>query len=72
MVGLTAQANAHVFVGNPLPYQWDLDIDRLIMPMNGDPNHQWGQQPFPCKGHHLGNSSMPLVRWRPGDEVTIQ
>lgn len=67
---------AHVFMGNPATFRWTNEIDKLIMPMNGDPNHQgkeWGQQPFPCKGYHVDLAQTePAVVWNAGDTVTIQ
>ncbi len=66
----------HVFVGDPAPFQWDLPIEKLIMPMNGDPHYQgaeWGQQPFPCKGHHRGSvHTEPQTTWHAGSRVTFQ
>jgi hypothetical protein len=38
-----ALVSPHVFVGEPAPFQWDLQVGKLIMPMNGDPNYQ-GQE----------------------------
>ena len=73
---LSSLINAHVFVGNPPPFRWDLEIDKLIMPLNGDPNHEgpeWGQQPFPCKGYHRdGHDMRPQVTWYSGQEATFQ
>ncbi|KAF2844046.1 lytic polysaccharide monooxygenase [Plenodomus tracheiphilus IPT5] len=46
------------------------------MPMNGDPNYQgpqWGQQPFPCKGHHRNSTrTVPRTIWHAGSRVTLQ
>jgi hypothetical protein len=46
------------------------------MPMNGDPHYQgaeWGQQPFPCKGHHRGSvHTEPQTTWHAGSRVTFQ
>lgn len=69
-------ASAHVFMGNPAPLQWNIEIDKLVMPMNGDPNHlgpAWGQQLFPCKGHHHNISHVPpQTTWHTGTNVTFQ
>lgn len=68
--------SAHVFMGNPAPLQWNIEIDKLVMPMNGDPNHlapAWGQQPFPCKGHHhTASYAQPQTTWHTGTNVTFQ
>jgi hypothetical protein len=73
---LPIKANGHVFVGYPAPFRWNLDIDKLIMPMNGDPNHrgsEWGQQPFPCKGFHTDAPHFePQTTWSAGSNVTFQ
>jgi hypothetical protein len=72
----TALVSPHVFVGEPAPFQWDLPVEKLIMPMNGDPNYQgpeWGQQPFPCKGHHRGSTPPEAqTTWHVGSRVTFQ
>ncbi|CAN9198569.1 unnamed protein product [Alternaria alternata] len=72
----TALVSPHVFVGEPAPFQWDLPVEKLIMPMNGDPNYQgpeWGQQPFPCKGHHRASTpSEPQTTWHVGSRATFQ
>jgi hypothetical protein len=51
-------------------------VEKLIMPMNGDPNYQgpeWGQQPFPCKGHHRSSTPpQPQTTWHAGSRVTFQ
>lgn len=66
----------HVFVGEPAPFQWDLQVTKLIMPMNGDSNYQgpdWGQQPFPCKGHHRNGTRKGVhATWYTGSRVTFQ
>jgi hypothetical protein len=71
-----ALVNSHAFVGQPAPFQWDLQVEKLIMPMNGDPNYEgleWGQQPFPCKGHHRGSIPLePQTIWHAGSRVTFQ
>jgi hypothetical protein len=71
-----ALVSPHVFVGKPAPFQWDLQVGKLIMPMNGDPNYQgqeWGQQPFPCKGHHRESTrTEPQITWHAGSRVTFQ
>lgn len=70
--------HSHVFVGEPAPFQWDLQVTKLIMPMNGDPNYQgleWGQQPFPCKGHHrdgIRKETHTITTWYTGSTVTFQ
>ncbi|CAN9183788.1 unnamed protein product [Alternaria alternata] len=72
----TALVSPHVFVGEPAPFQWDLPVEKLIMPMNGDPNYQgpeWGQQPFPCKGHHRASTPPePQTTWHVGSRATFQ
>ncbi|CAI9636439.1 unnamed protein product [Alternaria burnsii] len=72
----TALVSPHVFVGEPAPFQWDLPVEKLIMPMNGDPNYQgpeWGQQPFPCKGHHRASTPpQPQTTWHIGSKATFQ
>ncbi|KAJ6280866.1 hypothetical protein J3E71DRAFT_360386 [Bipolaris maydis] len=68
----------HVFVGDPAPFQWDLQVTKLTMPMNGDKNYQgpeWGQQPFPCKGHHRDGTrkeTYTTTTWYTGSRVTFQ
>jgi hypothetical protein len=73
---LVVETNAHVFIGRPAPFKWNLDITKLIMPMNGDPNYQgpeWGQQPFPCKGYHKDATyPEPQTTWYAGGNVTFQ
>ena len=73
---LAFSISAHVFMGNPAPLQWNIEIDKLVMPMNGDPNHPepgWGQQPFPCKGYHnITTHVPPQTTWNKGTDVTIQ
>ncbi|OAL56154.1 hypothetical protein IQ07DRAFT_660626 [Pyrenochaeta sp. DS3sAY3a] len=73
---LAARVESHVFVGNPAPVQWNLDIDKLIMPMNGDPNHlgpEWRQQPFPCKNHHKHVlEENYTTTWYAGMNATLQ
>jgi hypothetical protein len=67
---------AHLFMGNPPTFRWGVEIDKLIMPLNGDENHQglgWGQQPFPCKGFHRDSpQTNSQVQWKAGELVTIQ
>lgn len=74
MISLTVES--HVFMGSPAPFGWDINIDRLVMPMNGDPNHQgagWNQQPFPCKNlHRTAPHAQPKVTWHAGENVTFQ
>lgn len=44
----TALVSPHVFIGEPAPFQWDLPVEKLIMPMNGDPNYEgpeWASNP---------------------------
>ena len=76
LVILVVSAGAHVFVGDPPPVDWSIEIDKLIMPMNGDPNHygaEWGQQKFPCKGHLINAAAEePHITWRAGEDVTFQ
>ena len=73
---LVMPVSPHAFVGNPPPIDWSIDIDKLIMPMNGDPNHygpEWGQQKFPCKGlHSRAALEEPQVTWRAGEDVTFK
>ena len=45
----------------------------MIMPLNGDATSGTGQQPFPCKGHHLhidGPQGSPVATWQAGETVT--
>lgn len=76
LVMLVVSVSAHVFVGDPPPIDWSIEIDKLIMPMNGDPNHygpEWGQQKFPCKGHPIkAAAGESRVTWRAGEDVTFQ
>lgn len=68
------QVRCHLFVGNPPPFRAHEDISQLIMPLNGDPNEGFGQQPFPCKGHHIdldGPKGQPVAEWRAGQNVTF-
>ena len=65
-------AHSHLFVGNPPPFRAHGDISQLIMPLNGDHNQGIGQQPFPCKGHHVdldGPGGNPVAVWTAGQEV---
>ncbi|EON65846.1 hypothetical protein W97_05088 [Coniosporium apollinis CBS 100218] len=73
---LLGLAQSHMFMGNPPPFRWRevQDIEELGMPLNGFPG-RYGQQPFPCKGHHLdidGPGGIPGATWRAGELVTIQ
>jgi hypothetical protein len=66
---------SHLFMGNPPPFRWSevTDIGELVMPLNGASG--FGQQPFPCKGHHMdinGPSGQPRVTWKAGELVTVQ
>lgn len=67
---------AHLFMGAPETFRWHSDIDKLIMPMNGDPSHhgqEWEQQIFPCKGFHVNPATIePRAIWTAGEDVTIQ
>jgi hypothetical protein len=71
-----ALVSPHVFVGEPAPFQCHLQVEKLIMPMNGDPNYQgpeWRQQPFPCKDHHRNSTrTEPQTTWNAGSRVTFQ
>ncbi|XTI83265.1 hypothetical protein V2W45_1224835, partial [Cenococcum geophilum] len=29
----------HIYIGNPRPFKWNKDVNKLIMPLNGDLNH---------------------------------
>jgi hypothetical protein len=74
-ISLAPFVHCHVFMGNPPPFRWgEVSIDELIMPMNGLPG-VYGQQPFPCKGHHLaidGPEGSPRATWTAGQKATIQ
>lgn len=65
----------HLFMGNPSPFRWrTVPIDELIMPVNGE-YPTYGQQPFPCKGHHVDINTVagaPVATWTAGQNVTIQ
>ena len=66
---------SHLFMGNPPPFRWSefTDTTQLVMPMNGI--GIYGQQPFPCKGHHIGNNEAadePGVTWQAGQNVIFQ
>lgn len=66
---------SHLFMGNPPPFRWETaPIEQLVMPLNGD-YLSYGQQPFPCKGHHVDittDSGAPVATWVAGQNVTIQ
>lgn len=63
----------HLFVGKPPPFRAQDDITRLIMPLNGDGNASppIGQQPFPCKGYHVGLDGAAVAQWNAGQSVTF-
>lgn len=46
---LALSIGGYVYMNDPAPLQWNIKIDKLVMPMNSDLYHlgsEWGQQPF--------------------------
>jgi len=75
LISLVLPSMGHLFMGSPPPFRWTTaPIEELVMPLNGDYS-LYGQQPFPCKGHHVDiktEAGGPTAIWSAGQNVTIQ